>query len=207
MVTNAQASLRWLAGDEPDLDEARAAVARIVTEGTRASEVLGRIRTLMKKGPVRMEAVDLNDVIQQVRDMVWPQVLRHGISLRTDLAADLPAVTGDAVQLQQVLLNLIVNAIEATADQRDWQREVFLRSYSLQPAVASVVVRDSGVGVDPAQLDQLFKPFYTTKASGMGMGLSISRSIIQAHGGQLWASSNHGPGATFQFSIPARVNA
>ena len=93
------------------------------------------------------------------------------------------------------------------AAQRDWQREVFLRSYSLQPAVASVVVRDSGVGVDPAQLDQLFKPFYTTKASGMGMGLSISRSIIQAHGGQLWASSNHGPGATFQFSIPARVNA
>jgi C4-dicarboxylate-specific signal transduction histidine kinase len=206
VVTNANASTRWLAGSEPDLDEARAAVSRIASEGKRASEVLSRIRTLMKKGPPRREAVDLNDVVQQVLELVRSQVMRHGISIRKDLAADLPAITGDAVQLQQVLLNLVLNGIEAIAEQHNPPKEIAVWSQKLPSGDALVGVRDSGEGVDAAQLDQLFKPFFTTKQTGMGMGLSIGRSIIEAHGGRLWATLNGGPGITFRFSIPARAD-
>lgn len=205
VVTNANACLRWLAGDAPDLGEARAAAARIAAEGLRASEVIARIRSLMQKSPARMAALDLNDVILPVLDLIRPQIVRHQIALRTELAPDLPGITGDAIQLQQVLLNLIANAIEAMADRKLGRWEIVLSSQRLPPAGVLVSVRDSGVGIESADLDGLFTPFYTTKEGGMGMGLSISRSIVEAHGGRLWASPNPDRGATFQFSIPARA--
>jgi signal transduction histidine kinase len=205
VVTNANACVRWLAGDTPDLVEARAAAARIATEGKRASDVLVRIRALLQKSPTRMEAVDLNQVVQQVWDLVRPYAVRQGISLQTQLAANLPAITGDIIQLQQVLLNLTMNAIEAAGAQADGQREVSLSTGFLPPDGVLVAVHDSGAGLDPARLDDLFAPFHTTKPGGMGMGLPISRSIVEAHAGRLWAEPNPGPGATFQFRIPART--
>lgn len=203
VVTNANACARWLALTPPDLDEARAAALRIAAEGRRASAVLDRVRTLMTKGTPPLGPVNLNDVIRQTLDLARSQISRQGISLRLELAADLPEIRGDTIQLQQVLLNLIMNAIEATAG-GPGKREVVLLSEALPPAEVSVAVRDSGVGIDTDSLDQLFVPFYTTKPTGMGMGLSISRKIIESHGGRLWATQNQGPGATFRFSIPQR---
>ena len=203
VVTNANACVRWLALTIPDLDEARAAALRIAGEGKRASDVLDRIRTLMTKGTPPLGPVNLNDVIRKTLDLVRSQISRYGISLRLELAADLPEIRGDAIQLQQVLLNLIVNAIEATAG-GPGKREVVLLTAALPPAEASVAVRDSGVGINTDDPDQLFQPFYTTKPTGMGMGLSISRKIIESHGGRLWATQNQGRGATFRFSIPQR---
>jgi PAS domain S-box-containing protein len=206
VVTNSNACARWLALATPDLAEARAAALRIAAEGKRASEVLDRIRTLMTKGTPHLGPVDLNDVIRQTLDLVRSQISRQGISLRLELAADLPEIRGDTIQLQQVLLNLIVNAIDATAG-GPGNCEVVLLTEALSAAEASVAVRDSGVGVNPDNLDQLFQPFYTTKPTGMGMGLSISRKIIESHGGRLWATQNQGPGATFRFSIPVSATA
>jgi two-component system, LuxR family, sensor kinase FixL len=203
VVTNANACARWLALTTPDLDEARAAALRIAGEGKRASDVLDRIRTLMTKGTPPLGPVKLNDVIRKTLDLVRSQISRQGISLRLDLAADVPEIRGDAIQLQQVLLNLIVNAIEATAGGLG-NREIVLLTETLPPGEASVAVRDSGVGINRDDPDQLFQPFYTTKPTGMGMGLSISRKIIESHGGRLWAAQNQGPGATFRFSIPQR---
>jgi len=165
--------------------------------------VLGRIRTLIKREPARTEELALTEVVRQALELVRPHVLRHAIVLRTELEYDLPAIVGDSVQLQQVLLNLIMNAIEATADNLREEREVAIFCGVRTPGEVTVEVRDTGVGIDPAQMEQLFAPFYTTKARGMGMGLSISRSIIEAHGGHLGASPNAGPGATFYFSVPA----
>jgi two-component system sensor kinase FixL len=201
VVTNANACIRWLARSTPDLEEARAAALRIAAEGKRASDVLDRIRTFMKKGTPALVPVNLNDLIRQTLDLVGSQISRHNISLRLDLATDPPEIQGDTIQLQQVLLNLILNAIEATAGGLG-NREIVLLTETLPPAEASVAVRDSGLGIDTDDLDQLFKPFYTTKPTGMGMGLSISRNIIESHGGRLWATRNHGPGATFRFSVP-----
>src|SRR5581483_1825731 len=203
VVTNANACARWLALTTPDLDEARAAAFRIAAEGRRASDVLDRIRTLLTKGTPPLGPVNLNDVIRQTLDLVGSQISRQAISLGLDLEADLPEIRGDAIQLQQVLLNLIVNAIEATAGGLG-NREIVLLPETLPPGEASVAVRDSGVGINRDDPDQLFQPFYTTKPTGMGMGLSISRKIIESHGGRLWATQNQGPGATFRFSIPQR---
>lgn len=203
VVTNANACARWLALTTPDLDEARGAALRIAAQGKRAGDILDRVRTLMTKGTPPIGPVNLNEVVRQTLDLVRSQISRHGISLRLDQAADVPEIRGDAIQLQQVLLNLIVNAIEATAGGRG-KREIVIRTETLPAAEASVAVRDSGVGIDKNDLDQLFQPFYTTKATGMGMGLSISRRIIESHGGRLWAKQNQGPGATFRFSIPQR---
>jgi PAS domain S-box-containing protein len=203
VVTNANACARWLALTTPDLDEARAAALRIAGEGKRASDVLDRIRTLMTKGTPPFGPVNLNDVIRRTLDLVRSQISRQGISLRLDLAADLPEIRGEAIQLQQVLLNLIVNAIEATAG-GSGNREIVLLTETSPRGEASVAVRDSGVGITRDDPDQLFQPFYTTKPAGMGMGLSISRKIIETHGGRLWATHNQGPGATFRFSIPQR---
>lgn len=211
VAANAAACLRWLAADPLNVFEARVAAERIVAEARRASEILVRIRTLMERSPARAEAVDLNKVVGQVLDLVQPRLECQGICQRTVLAADLPAITGDSIQLQQVLLNLIVNAMEADmeaiAQEPAREREIIISSRLLPPASAMISVCDSGVGLDPARLEELFVPFQTTKQHGLGMGLSISRAIVEAHGGRLWASPNQGPGATFQFSIPARVTA
>jgi PAS domain S-box-containing protein len=206
VVTNANACVRWLAGPNPDFEEARAAASRISAEAKRASEVVARIRALMKKEPARTEPVNLNEVVQQVLDLVRSQMSRRGIAVRLELAADLPRIEADTVQLQQVVLNLIVNAIDATASRDDARREIMLATEKLPPAEASVSVIDSGVGINSEDVEQVFTPFYTTKPGGMGMGLSISRRIIEAHGGRLWATQNRGPGATFRFSIPARAS-
>ena len=203
VVANANACARWLAMTTPDLEEARVAAFRIAAEGKRASDVLDRIRTLMEKRMPALAPVNLNDVIRQTLDLVHSQICREGISLRLDLATAVPEIQGDTIQLQQVLLNLIVNAIEATASGVG-KREIVLLTETLPPVEASVAVRDSGVGIDTDNLDQLFMPFYSTKPTGMGMGLSISRKIIESHGGRLWATRNQGPGATFRFSIPQR---
>jgi signal transduction histidine kinase len=189
--------------DNPNLDEARETVTRIVKEGTRAGEVIGRIRSLMKKSPPRMSSLDINKLIDEVLVLTRHEILRHGVSLRTQLADGLSAIIGDAVQLQQVILNLILNAIESTSARSEEQRELLLTSQSQGPDQIVISVQDSGVGIDPGNVDLIFEPFFTTKSSGMGMGLSISRSAIEAHGGRLWATPNQGPGATFQFSLPA----
>ena len=201
VVANANACIRWLALTPPNLEEARAAALRIAGEGKRAGDVLDRIRTLMTKRTPPLGPINLNEVIRQTLDLVRSQISRQAISLRLDLNADVPEIRGDVIQLQQVLLNLIVNAIEATAGSPG-KREIVLLTETLPPADASVAVRDSGVGIEPDDLDRLFSPFYTTKPAGMGMGLSISRKIIESHGGRLWATQNQGPGATFRFSIP-----
>jgi len=203
VVNNGNACLRWLGGEVPNLGEAREAVTRIVREGTRASEVIRRIRSLLKKTPSQIVPLDINELIRGVLALTHGEFLRKAISLRTELAPEIPAVMGDHVQLQQVILNLILNAVEATSITTEGPRQLVVASQRHEPDQVIIAVRDSGVGIDPKDLDHLFDPFFTTKPDGMGMGLSISRSIIEAHGGRLWASPNEGRGATFQFTLPA----
>jgi len=203
VVTDGNACLRWLGGAKPDLDEAREAATRIVREGKRASDVLCRIRSLLKKSPPQMAQLDINELIREVLALTRQEILRNQVSLRTELGAGIPAVTGDRVQLQQVMLNLVKNAIEVTNVMSEGPRELLVASKTHGPDRVVVAVRDSGAGIDPRNLNRLFSPFFTTKPEGMGMGLSISRSMIEAHGGQLWGMPNEDRGATFQFSLPA----
>jgi C4-dicarboxylate-specific signal transduction histidine kinase len=203
IVTNGQACLRWLGRDVPDLDEARGAVTRIIADADRASEVIRRIRALGRKSDTKRARLNLNDVIDEVTLLVRHEVSSHRISLRRELASGLPPVLGDQVQLEQVLINLVINAIQAMATVMDRPRELLIRSGMQEPDQLVVAVRDSGIGIAPEKLSQVFDTFFTTKADGMGMGLSICRSIIEAHGGQVWASSNDGPGVTFQFTLPS----
>ncbi len=203
VVTNGNACIRWLAGEIPNLEEARQAIMRIVKEGNRAGDVIRRIRSLMKKSPPQMAALDINELIGEVMALTRHAILTKNISLRTELAPDMPAVVGDRIQLQQVMLNLILNGIEATSVMSEGPRELLVTSARYEPNQVIVAVRDSGVGIDPKDIDRLFSPFYTTKPEGMGMGLSISRSLIEAHGGHLGAAPNEGRGATFQFFLPS----
>ena len=203
IVTNGQACLRWLRRDVPVLDEARGTVTRIIADADRASEVIRRIRTLARKSDTKRAWLNLNDVIDEVILLVRHEVSSHRISLRRELASGLPPVLGDQVQLQQVLINLVVNAIQAMATVIDRPRELLIRSRMQEPDQLLIAVRDSGIGIAPEKMSQVFDTFFTTKADGMGMGLSICRSIIEAHGGQVWASSNDGPGVTFQFTLPS----
>jgi C4-dicarboxylate-specific signal transduction histidine kinase len=202
VVTNAQACLRWLALDAPRPDEARAAVERIVRDSNRASEVIRRIRALAKKTDPQMVALDINDVIRKAISLGQREMRSQRVSLRTELASALPPVLGDRVQLQQVVINLVMNAVEAMAPVTDRPRDVIIRSQQDDANEVLVAVRDSGMGIDPDDAERLFNAFFTTKPSGMGMGLSISRSIIAAHGGRLWALLNADHGATFQFTVP-----
>ncbi len=201
-VTNAQAALRWLSAEPPDFGEASEALAGIIKEGNRASEVIGRTRALIKKAPPRKDAVSINDAILEVVALTRTEAANNGVLVRTQLAEGLPRVQGDRVQLQQVLLNLIINAIEAMRDVGEEERELLISSRN-EPDGVSVEVRDSGPGFAPAALERVFEAFYTTKPEGMGMGLSICRSIIEAHGGRLWAIPCEPQGALFQFTIPA----
>jgi C4-dicarboxylate-specific signal transduction histidine kinase len=202
VVTNGQAGLRWLALETPRLDEARAAVERIVRDGNRASEVIQRIRALAKKNPTLMVSLDINEVIREAILLVQREVSSHGVSLRTQLASALPWILGDRIQLQQVVVNLVMNGVDAMATISDRPREIVILSQPHETREVLVAVRDSGVGIDSESADRLFNAFFTTKPSGMGMGLSISRSIIMAHGGRLWASPNAEHGAAFQFTVP-----
>ncbi len=201
MVADANACLNWLAADHPDIDSVREALAGVMTDGHRAAEVIGRIRALCQRTDPHRERLDINDVIREVVLLARHEVLGHRVSLRTDLASALPAVLGDRVQLQQVLINLVINGMEAMEPVTDRPRDLLIRSQHEAEQVL-VAVQDSGTGIEPNNVDQVFDAFFTTKPPGMGMGLSISRSIIEAHAGRLWASPNAGPGATFQFSLP-----
>ena len=202
IVTNGDACMRWLAAEPPNLERARDSVTRIINEGSRASEVIKRIRALSKKASLQRSVLGINEVIQDVLGLVGTELVKNRILLSCNLKPDLPPVVGDRVQLQQVVLNLIVNGIEAMDGVRERPRELVIQSDLADTGLVSVTVRDSGVGLDPQQMERVFEAFFTTKPEGVGMGLSISRTIIEAHGGRLWAISNQGPGATFQFTLP-----
>jgi C4-dicarboxylate-specific signal transduction histidine kinase len=205
IVTNAGACLRWLAGDPPNLEEAREAARRIIRDGNRASEVVGRIRALAKKAATEKQRMDLNEAVQEVLALAQGEMRRSGVLLRTDLAGDLPPVLGDRVQLQQVVLNLVMNGIEAMSTVEDGRRELVITTQGVAGDQVCVTVQDSGVGLDAKGGERIFDAFYTTKRGGLGLGLSISRSIVEDHGGRLWALPRDGPGATFQFTVPQRA--
>jgi C4-dicarboxylate-specific signal transduction histidine kinase len=201
VVTNGQVCLRLLALETPRPLDLRATIERIVRDANRASDVIQRIRALAKRSEPQMVSLDINDVINEAILLVQREVLSHGVLLRSELSSALPPVRGDRVQLQQVIINLLINGIEAMASITDRLRELVIRSRHEADQV-HVAVRDSGVGIDSGTAEQLFSAFFTTKPSGMGMGLSISRSIIRAHGGRLWVSPNPDHGAAFQFTVP-----
>lgn len=201
-VTNAQAALRWLGTNPPNLEEVAQALGRIVENANRAGDVIGRIRALVKKEPSRKGQFDLNEAIRHVIALTGSEVHRQGVTLRTEFATSLPSVRGDRVQLQQVILNLIINAIEAMSGINEEERELLISTETEASGGVVVGVRDSGPGLDPQAMDRLFEAFYTTKSSGMGMGLAICRSIIEAHGGRLWATANEPRGAVFQLTLP-----
>jgi len=203
VVINANACVRWLARDAPDLEEARAAARRSVESATRASETINRVRQLFKKGAPQRELVDVNEAIQEIIALVRGELARHSISVRTELAADLPRIMGDRVQLQQLIMNLMINGIDAMKGV-DGARELFVRSQRGEDDHLLVSVGDTGVRL-PSQRDRVFDAFFTTKVQGTGMGLSISRSIVESHGGRLWAAANSPRGASFHLTLPAAV--
>jgi C4-dicarboxylate-specific signal transduction histidine kinase len=207
MVTSAAAGARWLATTPPQMDKARRALERIVDDGKRAAEVIRRIRALMKRQAPRKEWLDLNEAILEVIALAQYQLRRSAILLETRLGHHLPSVCGDRVQLQQVLLNLIVNAIEAMSGIKERPRELTIVSSSDGPDTVSVEVRDSGTGLAPAHAPHVFEAFYTTKAEGLGVGLSISLSIVEAHGGRLSAAANAPHGTVFLVSLPVNETA
>jgi len=202
IVMSGDACLRWLTAKPPNLDEVRQAVEAIIRDGTRASSVLVRIRGLLRRGERLRERSNINEIIREVIALSEGELRRNGVSLRTEMPGNLPPVVVDRVLLQQVILNLMMNAVEAMRAVSDRARLLRIRTEE-QPAGSIVVrVQDSGVGLDPQHSSRLFEAFYTTKVKGIGMGLTISRSIIEAHGGRLWAVANHGPGSTFCFTLP-----
>ena len=202
IVTSGDACLRWLAANPPNLDEARQAVEAIIRDGTRASSVLVRTRGLLRRGERLRERLDINDVVREVIALLDGELRRNGVSLRREMPPNLRPVVVDRVLLQQVILNLIMNAMEAMRAVSDRARVLRIRTEEQSSGSIVVLVQDSGVGLDPKQLSRMFEPFYTTKVQGIGMGLTISRSIIEAHGGRLWAVANDGPGSTFCFTVP-----
>jgi len=202
LVISGNACLRWLSGEAPNLPAARRAVERMINDGSRAGEIISRIRAMVKKSPPRRDKLSINSTLMEVIVLIRGEVQRNNISLRTEFCDELPLVPGDRIQLQQVILNLIMNAIDATSGVAHSQRELLVASAKDGPSGVLVTVQDSGTGLDEASLDRLFDAFYTTKAHGMGMGLAISRAIIEAHGGELWATPNVPQGATFQFRLP-----
>ena len=202
IVADAAASLNWLAPPRPDLERVREALEAIATDGHRAAEVIQRIRQLATKSAPRKDPVNLNDVICDVLPLARAELRHHDVSLVLQLAPELPAVFADRVQLQQVILNLVMNAIEAMGSVTGRSRELIIRAETHDRDHVRVTVQDTGVGIDPNTVDKLFGAFFTTKPGGMGMGLSISRSIVEAHGGRLWATSNETHGATFGVELP-----
>jgi PAS domain S-box-containing protein len=204
-ATNAKTCLRWLGRDDPDLPEAREAASRIVKDVMRAADIIGRISSLFKKGELQRELVDVNELIRGMIVLLRSEANRYSISIRIELAEDLPKVVADRVQLQQVFMNLMLNAIDAMKETTGGG-ELTIKSEA-DDGQLLISVSDSGAGLPPEQADQIFRAFFTTKDNGTGMGLPISRSIIESHGGRLWATSAPGRGATFQFTLPATVAA
>ena len=208
IVTYGDAGLRWLNREVPQLDEVRSAVERMIDCAKLAGEVIARLRALSRKTTPEMVRLDINEVVNEVLSLIRREIANHQVTVRLDLAAptdstSLPPIFGDRVQLQQVILNLLVNGIQAMAVVRDRPRELLIRTQADNTGQVLVEIGDSGIGIDPEHAGQLFNAFFTTKADGMGMGLSICRSIIEAHGGRIWASPNAGPGTILQFTLPA----
>jgi PAS domain S-box-containing protein len=206
IITNCSTGLRMLTGDPPNLDGVRETMRRTIRDGNRASEVIARLRALFSKREVTAESVDLNESTREVIALSLGEVQKRRVIVRTELTDDLPLVTGDRVQLQQVVLNLLLNALDAMIGVKDRPRQLVVRTERREGDCVCVSVQDSGVGFEPHAVDKLFEAFYTTKQDGMGMGLSVSRSIIESHHGRLWAVPNDGAGATFSFSIPYRTD-
>jgi signal transduction histidine kinase len=205
-VTNANTCLRWLARDHPDVEEAREAAMRIVRDGTRAAEIISRVRLLFKKGTAEWELVDINAVIREMIVLLRDETARYNILVGMNLASDLPQVMADRVQWQQVFMNLMMNAIEAMKNV-DGMRVLDIKSQRAENDRLLVSVTDTGVGLPAQQTEQIFNAFFTTKAHGTGMGLRICRSIVEAHNGRLWATANPERGATFHITLPAKVEA
>ena len=201
-ITNAETALRWLGRGSSHLKEVQEALTSIVDDGVRAAEVVKRIRALMKKAPPQKDRLEVNGMILEIIELTRSEVVKHDVSILTELADPSPLVEADRVQLQQVLINLIVNALEAMGADDEGPRELLISTGKAEAGGALVAVRDSGPGLEALMLERVFESFYTTKPTGFGLGLSICRSIIEAHGGRLWASTNHGRGATFQFTLP-----
>lgn len=202
VVNYGNACLEWLSANPPDLQEARIAAETIVKDGTRAAAVLGRIRALFRKQPLSTEWLDMNSVIQELIALLRHEIARRRILLRTDLAANLPRVKADRVQVQQVLLNLIANAMDAARDVKDGPHEITVRSRRQNEEAISVAVEDNGCGLAPGTAEKIFDPFFTTKPHGTGLGLSISRSLVESHRGRLWAEPRPEGGAVLQFTLP-----
>jgi C4-dicarboxylate-specific signal transduction histidine kinase len=201
-ITDANTCLRWLSREQPDLEEARAAAARIVQDGRRAGEIVNRVRLLFKKGSLQGELVDPNEIVREMTHLLHGEATQFAVVIRTKLAADIPRVMGDRVQLQQVLMNLMMNSIDAMKDV-DGARELVIESQRSEDGQVLISVSDTGVGLPPEQADDIFNAFFTTKPHGTGMGLRISRSIVESHGGRLWAADNPPRGARFCFTLPS----
>ena len=206
IITNCCTGLRMLTGDPPNLEGVRETMRRTIRDGNRASEVISRLRSLFSKKEIAAESVDLNELAREVIALSLGEVQKRRVIVRTELTDSLPPVTGDRVQLQQVVLNLLLNALEAMNDVNDRPRQLAIRTERQKDNCVCLSVQDSGVGIGLHTVDKLFEAFYTSKHDGMGMGLSVSRSIIEGHQGRLWAAPNDGPGATFSFSIPCRTD-
>jgi two-component system sensor kinase FixL len=206
VVTNAGAGLRWLSAQPSNTEEVKRALSRILKDGNRASEVITRIRALSKKMPPRKDLLAINDIVLEVVGLTRGEAERSRVSVQTALARGLPPVSGDRIQLQQVVLNLMVNAMDAMHGNREGSRELLVGSQMGGSDSVVVIVKDSGPGIDPDHIGRIFEAFYTTKPHGIGMGLAICRSIVEAHDGRLWAATNGSRGATFQFSLPVDAN-
>jgi C4-dicarboxylate-specific signal transduction histidine kinase len=205
-VTDANTCLRWLTRDHPDVEEAREAASRVVKDAMRAAEIISRVGLLFKKGALQQELVDINEVIREMLILLRSEAMRYSISIRMELAGDLPQVMGDRVQLQQVLMNLMINGNDAMKDV-DGTRELTITSQRTENEQLMVSVSDTGMGLPVLQADQIFDAFFTTKPHGTGMGLRISRSIVESHGGRLWAVDNSPRGARFCFTLPTKAEA
>jgi C4-dicarboxylate-specific signal transduction histidine kinase len=206
VVANAESGLRWLRRETPDLDAACRSLEWIIDDGHRAGEVIRRVRSLANKASVEKLPLDVNDVAREVIALVQRELTSHRVSLRTELAPALPMILGDRVQLQQVIINLVMNGNEAMQAVMDRPRELVIRSRQDEAQQVLLSVTDSGVGISVENADRLFNPFFTTKSTGMGMGLSICRSIVETHGGRLWATPNVPHGATLQFTLPVNAD-
>jgi signal transduction histidine kinase len=202
IITNAETCLQMLDDNPPDIEGARETALRSIRDGNRASDVIARLRSLFKKEEVVVEIIDLNEATREVIALSSGELRRNRVALQLDFAEDLPLVNGDRVQLQQVIMNLLRNAIDAMREVEDRPRQLLIQTEKDGGENVRLTVQDTGVGFAPANADQLFESFYSTKNDGMGIGLAISRSIIEAHHGLIWATLNHGPGSTFAFSIP-----